>query len=192
AGALRARHRAGERIGRRFEFEGGFPGLAIACGHIPHPFASHIGGRGRHHKQDRHCGDPKAVMDSHFSIAPLPGWDSVDAIVARMTPSPPLRGGIVGCGFFAQFHIEGWRRMPDVELAAAADPDLARARKAAPHAYATAEAMLDGERLDFVDIATRPDSHAALVRLAASRKVPVICQKPMAPNWADAVGMVEA
>jgi len=109
-----------------------------------------------------------------------------------MTPSPPLRGGIVGCGFFAQFHIEGWRRIPEVELAAAADPDLARSRKAAPHAYATAEAMLDGERLDFVDIATRPDSHAALVRLAASRKVPVICQKPMAPNWADAVGMVEA
>lgn len=82
--------------------------------------------------------------------------------------------------------------MPQVELAAAVDPDLERARKAAPRAYATAEEMLDAERLDFVDIATRPDSHAALVRLAASRKLPVICQKPMAPNWADAVGMVEA
>jgi predicted dehydrogenase len=109
-----------------------------------------------------------------------------------MTPSPPLRCGIIGCGFFAQFHIEGWRRMPDVELAAAVDPDLERARKAAPRAYSTAEEMLDAERLDFVDIATRPDSHAALVRLAASRKIPVICQKPMAPNWADAVSMVEA
>jgi predicted dehydrogenase len=109
-----------------------------------------------------------------------------------MDPSIPLRGGIIGCGFFAQFHIEGWRRTPGVELAAAVDPDLERARKAAPRAYATAEEMLDAERLDFVDIATRPDSHAALVRLAASRKVPVICQKPMAPGWADAVGMVEA
>ena len=82
--------------------------------------------------------------------------------------------------------------MPQVELAAAVDPDLERARKAAPRAYSTAEDMLDAERLDFVDIATRPDSHAALVRLAASRNVPVICQKPMAPNWAEAVGMVEA
>jgi predicted dehydrogenase len=109
-----------------------------------------------------------------------------------MAPSQPLRCGIAGCGFFAQFHIEGWRRMPEVELAAAADPDLERARKAAPRAYATAEQMLDAERLDFVDIATRPDSHAALVRLAASRKIPVICQKPMAPDWAGAVGMVEA
>ncbi len=109
-----------------------------------------------------------------------------------MNSSIPLRGGMIGCGFFAQFHIEGWRRMPEVELAAAVDPDLERARKAAPRAYATAEEMLDAERLDFVDIATRPDSHVALVRLAASRKVAVICQKPMAPGWADAVGMVEA
>src|SRR5438876_11916742 len=109
-----------------------------------------------------------------------------------MAPSPPLCGGIVGCGFFAQFHIEGWRRIPQVELAAAADPDLERARQAAPRAYATAQQMLDAERLDFVDIATRPESHAALVRLAASRKIPVICQKPMAPGWADAVAMVEA
>ena len=83
-----------------------------------------------------------------------------------MAPSPPLCGGIVGCGFFAQFHIEGWRRIPQVELAAAADPDLERARQAAPRAYATAQQMLDAERLDFVDIATRPESHAALVRLA--------------------------
>src|SRR5260370_37485540 len=109
-----------------------------------------------------------------------------------MNRSLPLRGGIIGCGFFAQFHIEGWRRMPEVELAAAVDPELERARKAAPRAYATAEEMLDAERLDFVDIATRPDSHAALVRLAAGRKVAVICQKPMAPGWADAVAMWEA
>jgi predicted dehydrogenase len=109
-----------------------------------------------------------------------------------MTSSSPLRGAIIGCGFFAQFHIDAWRRMPDVELAAAVDPDLDRARKAAARAYSTAEEMFDAERLDFVDIATRPDTHAALVRLAASRKVPVICQKPMAPSWADATGMVEA
>src|SRR5216117_3396292 len=97
-----------------------------------------------------------------------------------MSPSTTLRGGIVGCGYFAQFHIEAWRRIPGVELAAAADPVLARARQVAPRAYSTAEDMFDSERLDFVDIATRPDSHLPLVRLAAGRKTPVICQKPMA------------
>jgi predicted dehydrogenase len=103
-----------------------------------------------------------------------------------------LKGGIVGCGFFGQIQLEAWRRMEDAEIVAAADPDLDRARKSAPRAYASAEAMLDGERLDFVDIATRPEQHLELVRLAATRKLPVICQKPIAPAWDDAVAMVEA
>ena len=98
-------------------------------------------------------------------------------MIARMNPSTTLRGGMVGCGYFAQFHIEAWRRIPGVELAAASDPVLARARQAAPQAY-SAEEMFDGERLDFVDVATRPDCHLPLVRLAAGRKTPVICQKP--------------
>jgi predicted dehydrogenase len=81
--------------------------------------------------------------------------------------------------------------MPDVDLVAAADPDIERARKAAPRAYASAEEMLEAGQVDFVDIATRPDTHARLARLAASCKLPAICQKPMAPSWDDAVGMVE-
>ncbi|MEX2264187.1 MAG: Gfo/Idh/MocA family oxidoreductase [Bryobacteraceae bacterium] len=103
-----------------------------------------------------------------------------------------LRGGIIGCGFFAQFHLEAWRRMPDIELVAACDLDLDRARKAAPRAYSSPEEMLANEKLDFVDIATRPATHLPLVCLAVQHKIPVICQKPMAPSWSDAVQMVEA
>ena len=102
-----------------------------------------------------------------------------------------LRGGIIGCGFFAQFHIDAWKRMLGVELVAACDPDLDRARAAAPRAYASAEKMLDSEELDFVDIATRPETHLEMVRLAASRGLAAICQKPMAPTLADSVAMVE-
>lgn len=97
-----------------------------------------------------------------------------------------LRGAIAGCGFFAQFHIDAWRRMEDVELVAACDPDLARAEAAAPHAYRTIDELLDRHRLDFVDIATRPETHADLVRRV---RVPVICQKPMAPTLAEALTM---
>ena len=96
-----------------------------------------------------------------------------------------LRCGIVGCGFFAQFHIDAWRRMEGVELVAAADPDLARAVKAAPHAYATLAEMLDAEELDIVDIATRPETHAALVKESLGRGLPTICQKPLAPTWEE-------
>lgn len=103
-----------------------------------------------------------------------------------------LKGGIIGCGFFGQIQLEAWRRMPEAEIVAAADLDLERARQSAPRAYASAEEMLQREPLDFVDIATRPGWHLPLVRLAAARKIPVICQKPMAPNWSDAVAMVEA
>ena len=97
-----------------------------------------------------------------------------------------LRGAVVGCGFFAQFHLDAWRRMPDVELVAACDPDLTRAQAAAPRAYASVEAMLASEKLDFVDIATRPETHADLVRLAVERRIPTICQKPMAPTLSEA------
>lgn len=103
-----------------------------------------------------------------------------------------LRGGIVGCGFFAQFQIDAWRRMPEVELVAAADPDLARAGQAAPKAYASMAEMLDGEKLDFVDIATRPDTHLPLVREAAARGVAIVCQKPLAPTWEEAKEIVRA
>lgn len=97
-----------------------------------------------------------------------------------------LRGGIAGCGFFAQFQIDAWSRIEGVELAAAADPDLERAKKAAPKAYSSLEEMLDVEQLDFVDIATRPETHLELTRMALERGVPVICQKPLAPTWAEA------
>jgi D-apiose dehydrogenase len=103
--------------------------------------------------------------------------------------SARLRGAIAGCGFFAQFHIEAWRRMEDVELVAACDPDLGRARAAAPRAYGTLEELLAAETLDFVDIATRPEAHVELVRMAIGRRLPVICQKPMAPTLAEAIEM---
>jgi predicted dehydrogenase len=101
-----------------------------------------------------------------------------------------LNGGIIGCGFFATHHIEAWRRIPGVAIIAAADPELNRARAFAPRAYRSADEMLELEPLDFVDIVTRTDQHPSLVRLAVDRKIPIICQKPLAPDWRTAVGMV--
>ena len=100
-----------------------------------------------------------------------------------------LRGAIVGCGFFAQFHLDAWRRLDGVELVAACDPDLERAAAAAPRSYRTMEEMLEREQLDFVDIATRPETHVALASMAVARRIPAICQKPMAPRLAEAIAM---
>ncbi len=99
----------------------------------------------------------------------------------------PLRGAIVGCGFFAQFHLDAWRRMEGVEIVAAADPDLSRAQAAAPRAYADLDSLLAAETLDFLDIATRPETHYPLFAQAATATIPaVICQKPMAPTLEEA------
>jgi predicted dehydrogenase len=102
-----------------------------------------------------------------------------------------FKGALIGCGFFSQHHQEAWRRLQDVAIVAACDLSLARARAAAPRAYASTAEMLRDEDLDFVDIATRSPTHLELVRLAAERGLAILCQKPMAPDWATACRMVE-
>jgi predicted dehydrogenase len=102
-----------------------------------------------------------------------------------------LRGGIIGCGFFAGRHIEAWRRIPEVEIVAAADPRPDRAEQFAKNGYRSADEMFDREPLDFVDIVTRVETHLPLVRLAVDRKIPIICQKPIATDWLTALEIVD-
>jgi predicted dehydrogenase len=106
------------------------------------------------------------------------------------------RLGIIGCGYFAGFHREAWSRLP-VGVVAICDADRAKAEAAArdfPDArvFTDAAAMLDEARPDFVDIVTPPGTHAGLVTLCAERGIPAICQKPLAPDWETAVGIVES
>jgi predicted dehydrogenase len=103
-----------------------------------------------------------------------------------------LKGGMIGCGWFAENHRQAWQRIPGVEIVAAADVQFDRAQRFAPRAYKSGEELLDREELDFVDIATHAASHLPLVRYAAGKKIPTICQKPIAPDWASAVELVNA
>ena len=106
-----------------------------------------------------------------------------------------MRGALIGAGFFAQFHADGWNRIPGAAIAAVADPAADRripfaAKWDIPTQYGDAREMIERERPDFVDIVTRPGSHLELTRLAAERGVHVICQKPMAPSLQDSREMV--
>jgi predicted dehydrogenase len=108
-----------------------------------------------------------------------------------------LRGGLIGCGFFEVNHMHGWRDAEGAEIVAICDRDAERLKVVGDQfgiagRYADAEEMMAKEKLDFVDIATTVNSHRALVELAASHKLPTICQKPFAPTLADAKAMVEA
>ncbi len=108
----------------------------------------------------------------------------------------PLRAGVIGCGFFAQNHLNAWRYIPDVQLVAVCDIDPEKARAAAdefgvPQWFEDAATMLNEAQLDFVDIATTPPSHRELVGLAANHRLPIICQKPMALDLDDAEAIVD-
>jgi predicted dehydrogenase len=100
--------------------------------------------------------------------------------------------GLVGCGRLAEVgylpalaHAHGFR------LAAVADPDPERRdrlRGGAP-AYTGAEQLLDAGVADALVLATPVAAHVPDARMAASRGVPTLVEKPPAPDAAGAAAM---
>ena len=110
----------------------------------------------------------------------------------------PIRIGVIGCGFYAQNHLNSWRELAadGAVLAAVCDIDPSKAETARRAfdvtSYTDPNEMLEREGLDVVDIVTRQDAHRTLAELAISRSVAAIVQKPFAPTWEDCVAIVEA
>ena len=107
-----------------------------------------------------------------------------------------VRVGVIGCGYFARYHLAAWTALDGAELAAVCDIDPAKAEAAAretgaPRWFTDAAAMLREADLDLVDIATRMDTHRDLAALCAGNGLAAIVQKPLAPDWAQARGIVE-
>lgn len=114
-----------------------------------------------------------------------------------VTERAPLRVCLVGCGHISSQHGPAWQRSADAELVAVCDVDRDRARRRAvewgvERVYDDVRAMLEAERPDALDVVTRPETHTALVRLAAERGIHVLCQKPLAPTLEEAGAMVAA
>jgi len=103
----------------------------------------------------------------------------------------------VGTGAMARAHAERFAMMPGCTLAGAVDTNPERARDFAEGygiacAFDSAAAALDWGGFDAVVNATPDGAHKAttLPFLAAGK--PVLCEKPLAPNHADALAMAEA
>ena len=99
-----------------------------------------------------------------------------------------LRVAGVGAGYFSQFHLQGWRAIPEVELVGWCDQDVSKVRDLP--AFASAQELLEKAKPDLVDIVTPPDTHLALVREVAARGLPMICQKALAPTFDEATEIV--
>lgn len=101
----------------------------------------------------------------------------------------------VGAGYFSHYQYEAWSRIPEVSLTAFCNRDPERARVIAerfgvPNHYTDYRKMLEAERPDFVDIITPPPMHLEMTRIAAEMGIGVICQKPLAPTFAEAEAIV--
>jgi D-apiose dehydrogenase len=106
-----------------------------------------------------------------------------------------IKLAVAGTGYFAQFHLDAWRRIPGVQLVAACGLDAASLVEAAgrfaiPCQFADVGEMLDAAAPDLLDIAAPPAAHRSILEEAARRGVHVICQKPFGGDLATARAMV--
>ena len=107
-----------------------------------------------------------------------------------------LKFAVLGCGFWSQFQLGGWKELHEAECVALYNRTLSKAddlagRFGIPHTYDDADEMMQKEELDFVDIITDVDTHPKFVELAAKHRKHVICQKPMAPSFETAKKMMQ-
>jgi len=108
-----------------------------------------------------------------------------------------LRFAILGTGFWSRYQLAAWKEIPGARCVALCNRTREKAAQLGREfgitgIYTDAEAMFAAERLDFVDIITDVGTHEQFVKLAAKNKIPVICQKPMAPSLQAARRMMEA
>lgn len=104
----------------------------------------------------------------------------------------PARIGIIGTGWWATYaHLPSLTQYPDAEVVAIADPDAARLEQAADafdvaRRHTDYRAMLDGERLDGVIVATPHATHHEIAREVLSRGLGLMLEKPMVLRAAEA------
>jgi predicted dehydrogenase len=93
--------------------------------------------------------------------------------------------GVLGVGDMGKRHAENFRRLvPNAQLVAVADIDVARAGKVAAeleveHSYPSLEAMLENRDIQAVVIASPDKFHAEAVQTAARAGKDILCEKPL-------------
>ncbi len=106
---------------------------------------------------------------------------------------------VVGCGFFAQNHLNAWRDLAKdgVELIAVCDIDPAKAKAAAekfkvPRWYTDLDELLAKEKPGLIDIVTRVETHKEQVLRTVAKRLPTIVQKPFGFDLGDCRAMTLA
>ena len=100
----------------------------------------------------------------------------------------------VGAGYFAQFHLDAWKRLSQIDSIAICDTDEAKAKAYGKRfklsaVYADLQTALQEFRPDAIDIITPPSSHLSIIERVIELGVPIICQKPLAPSFEIALAI---
>lgn len=103
-----------------------------------------------------------------------------------------LRLAAIGAGYFSQFQYRAWLRIDEVKLVGVCNRSPSKGEELAriyciPSVFTNPAEMFSTIRPDLVDIITPPETHLALIELAAAQKVDVICQKPFCRNVTEAM-----
>ena len=117
----------------------------------------------------------------------------------KISSDKKLKVGIIGTGWIAEAHIQSYKRMPDVEVVAAADliPGKAEAfmkkyEVEGVRFYPSHKEMLDNEELDAVSVCTYNMQHAPCTIYALQKGVNVLLEKPMCVTMDEAVAICKA
>ena len=112
-------------------------------------------------------------------------------------PKRKLRIGMIGAGGISEIHCEGWTKLPDCDLLAIADTNLAAAQRRAEQfgidAVGSSGNRLIGRKdIDVVDIVTPNRFHRAYTVAALRAGKHVLCEKPLALSGRDVDAMIAA
>ena len=108
-----------------------------------------------------------------------------------------LRVGIIGAGGITQVsHIPGFQKIPDVEVAAVCDPNIAKAGAVAKQfgilkTFADYRKMLEEKDINIISICSPNYFHKEQVVAALSSGRDVLCEKPVSMNSVETNEILE-
>jgi len=108
----------------------------------------------------------------------------------------PIRYGIIGAGMMGQEHVRNIALLGGAEVTALADPDAGMREQAAALApaartFADHRALIEADPCDAYVLAAPNDLHFALMRDLLATDRPILCEKPLATDPADARRLAE-
>ncbi|MDF1775055.1 MAG: Gfo/Idh/MocA family oxidoreductase [Rhizobiaceae bacterium] len=103
-----------------------------------------------------------------------------------------LRVACLGAGYFSQFHIDAWARIPEVKMVGIANRSVDKAKRTGFPAFGSLQRLLEETAPDILDIITPPQTHLDVIRAALDHGIKsIICQKPFCTSLEEARIAVE-